>query len=97
VPVNLIHRAHNTFPIPHDGEAPVIGAHGAGIDPSFAEMMQSVSQLRRRGLPTASWQCDKFYQYTVQHSRFGHKVDVNFIRRIRAADVPDLIRADRVP
>lgn len=65
VPVNLLHRAHNTFPIPHDGEAPVIGAHGAGIDPSFAELMRSVSQLRRRGLSIASMQSDKLYQYTV--------------------------------
>lgn len=66
VSVNLIHRAHNTFPIPHDGEAPVIGAHGAGIDPSFADMIQAVSRLRRRGLPTSSPLANKLCQYTVR-------------------------------
>lgn len=66
VPVNLIHRAHNTFPIPHDGEAPTVGAHGAGIDPSFADMMQAVSRLRRRGLPSSSPLANKLYQYTVR-------------------------------
>lgn len=63
--VNLLHRAHNTFPIPHDGEAPVIGAHGAGIDPSLSEMMLAVSQLRRRGTPPTSSLANKLCQYTV--------------------------------
>lgn len=75
VPVNLLHRAHNTFPIPHDGEAPVIGAHGAGIDPSFADMMLAVSQLRRRGVPTTSRLADKLYQYTV-HGVGSHKLQL---------------------
>lgn len=65
-PVHLLHRSYNTFPIPHDGEAPVIGAHGAGIDPSFADMIQAVSRLRRRGLPSSSPLANKLCQYTVR-------------------------------
>lgn len=64
-PVHLIHRAHNTFPIPHDGEAPVVGAHGAGTDATFDNMMKAVSQLRRRGLPSTLHDSNKRYQYTV--------------------------------
>lgn len=74
-PVHLIHRTHNTFPIPHDGEAPVTGAHGAGIDPNFAEMMKAVSQLRRRGLPASQPDVDGLYQYTV-HGVGSHKLEL---------------------
>jgi len=75
LPVNFIHRAHNLFPIPHDGEAPAIGAHGAGCDPSFADMMRAVSQLRRRGLHPAlrSANVSGLYQYTV-HGVGSHKL-----------------------
>lgn len=65
VPVHLINRVYNTFPIPHDGEAPVVGAHGAGTDANFDEMIKAVSQLRRRGLPTDLHDADELYQYTV--------------------------------
>ena len=65
IPIHFLHRSHNTFPIPSDGEAPIIGAHGAGRDPEFAAMIQAVSQLRRRGLPTRSPLADKLCQYTV--------------------------------
>ena len=64
-PVHLINRAYNTFPIPHDGEAPVVGAHGAGTDANFAGMMTAVSQLRRRGVPVVLNESEKLYQYTV--------------------------------
>jgi hypothetical protein len=72
-PVHLIHRSYNTFPIPHDGEAPVVGAHGAGLDPSFADLMKAVSQIRRRGLPSSLHNSDRLYQYTV-HGVGSHKV-----------------------
>ena len=64
-PIHFLHRSHNTFPIPSDGEAPIIGAHGAGRDPEFRAMIQAVSQLRRRGLPTRSTLADKFCKYNV--------------------------------
>jgi hypothetical protein len=72
-PVQLIHRAYNTFPIPHDGEAPVVGAHGAGTDATFDSMMRAVSQLRRRCLPTTLQDADQLYQYTV-HGVGSHRL-----------------------
>jgi hypothetical protein len=76
VPVHLIHRAYNTFPIPHDGEAPVVGAHGTGLDPNFRDLMEAVGQLRRRGLaanipPLIAG----LYQYTV-HGVGAHKLEL---------------------
>lgn len=72
-PVHLIHRAYNTFPIPHDGETPVIGAHAAGTDATFADVMRAVSQLRRRGLPSTLQDTDRLFQYTV-HGVGSHRL-----------------------
>ncbi|MCA9100055.1 MAG: class I SAM-dependent methyltransferase, partial [Planctomycetales bacterium] len=48
-------------------------AHGAGTDPSFADMMKAVSQLRRRGLAATPQDTDSLYQYTV-HGVGSHRL-----------------------